>query len=250
MGGAGRPPFVPAAGPYGGTERHKTAKEAFDMEAMECIKTRKSIRAFRPQEVPDDTIREIIMAAQRSPSYKNGQPWEVAVVSGAKKDALSELLIKELDGGAPPAPDIPEPEAWPPEVQARMNASMAARGRHLGVDINDPANLVKAKRANFRFYGAPHVLYLYQDSDLPLWSIFDAGLFAQTLMLAAHARGLGTVPQAFAIDYSEVVRKFLGLPAGKRLVLGISFGWPDANNKANKFDSARIPTDEMLRWVR
>ncbi|MEJ2314639.1 MAG: nitroreductase family protein, partial [Nitrospirota bacterium] len=72
------------------------------MEAMECIKTRKSIRAFRPQEVPDDTIREIIMAAQRSPSYKNGQPWEVAVVSGAKKDALSELLIKELDGGAPP----------------------------------------------------------------------------------------------------------------------------------------------------
>ncbi len=220
------------------------------MDAMECIKTRKSIRAFKPEEVSDDIVTEIIMAAQRSPSYKNGQPWEVAVVSGAKKEELTKLLLDKLDSGAPPEPDIPEPKEWPPEIGARMNASMAARGRHLGVDINDPANLVKAKRANFRFYGAPHMLFIYQDSDLPLWSIFDAGLFAQTLMLAAHARGVGTVPQAFAIDYSETVRKFLGLPEGKRLVLGISFGWPDRENHVNKFDSARIPTGEMLRFVR
>jgi nitroreductase len=119
----------------------------------------------------------------------------------------------------------------------------------LGVDITDPAMLSKAKQANFRFYGAPHVLYLYQDAALPEWSIFDMGLFAQTLMLAAHAKGVGTVPQAFVIDYSDVIKKFLGLPEGKRLVLGISMGYPDTESHVNKFDSARVPTDEMLRWV-
>jgi len=220
------------------------------MDAIECIKTRKSIRAFRPEPVPEDLIKEIITAAQRSPSYKNSQPWEVAVVSGAKKEELSSLLIGLLESGAHPAPDIPEPRGWPPEIEARINASMAARGRHLGVDINDPANLVRAKKANFRFYGAPHVLYIFQDAGVPEWSLFDAGLFAQTLMLAAHARGVGTVPQAFAIDYSEAVGKFLGLPAGKRLLLGISFGWPDPESHVNRFDSSRVPVDEILRWVR
>lgn len=220
------------------------------MDAMQCIRTRKSIRAFKAEPVPDEVIKEIIGAAQRSPSYKNSQPWEVAVVSGAKKEELSDLLIETLDKGVKPTPDIPEPKGWPPEVEARINASMAARGKHLGVDINDPANLVKAKRANFRFYGAPQVLYLYQDASLPEWSLFDAGLFAQTLMLAAHARGVGTVPQAFVIDYSEVIKEFLGIPGGKRLVLGISLGWPDMENHVNKFDSARVPTAAIVRWVR
>ena len=126
---------------------------------------------------------------------------------------------------------------------------MAARGKHLGIDITDPSMLGKAKQANFRFYGAPHVLYLYQDAALPDWSIFDMGLFAATLMLAAHAKGVGTVPQAFVIDYSEVVRKFLGLPEGKRLVLGISMGYPDTESHSNKFDSARVPTAEMVTWA-
>jgi nitroreductase len=218
------------------------------MDAIECIRSRKSIRAFKPEPVSKDILEEIISTAQRSPSYKNSQPWEVAVVSGGKKEALTKLLIDELEGGSAPDPDIPEPLGWPPAVEARINASMAARGKHLGVDITDPAMLPRAKRANFGFYGAPHVIYLYQDAELPPWSLFDMGLFAQSLMLAAHARGLGTVPQGFVIDYSDVIKKFLGLPDGKRLVLGISIGYPDAEAHMNAFNSARVKTDEMVRW--
>jgi nitroreductase len=218
------------------------------MDAITCITTRKSIRAFRPEPVPREVLTQIIAAAQRSPSYKNSQPWEVAVLSGSKKDELTALLLGELEAGQAPAPDIPEPTGWPKAVEERMMASMVARGKHLGVDITDPANLGKAKAANFRFYGAPHALYLYQDASLPRWSIFDMGLFAATLMLAAHAKGVGAVPQAFVIDYSEVVRKYLGLE-GKRLVLGMSVGYPDADSPMNTFDSARVPTEDMLTWV-
>jgi nitroreductase len=219
------------------------------MDAITCITTRKSIRAFKAEPLQKNVLIEIISAAQRSPSYKNSQPWEVAVVSGEKKDELTKLLIDELERGVAPAPDIPEPGGWPPAIDARINESMAARGRHLGVDIDDPSMLVKAKQANFRFYGAPHVLYLYQDASLPEWSVFDMGLFAQTLMLAAHAKGVGTVPQAFVIDYSDVIKKFLGLPGGKRLVLGMSMGYPDTESHVNAFDSARVPTEGMVKWV-
>ena len=58
------------------------------MDAVECIKTRMSIRKFKPEPVPKKVLLNIIDAAKRSPSYKNTQPWEVAIVSGAKKSSL------------------------------------------------------------------------------------------------------------------------------------------------------------------
>ena len=78
----------------------------------------------------------------------------------------------------------------------------------LGLDLNSPEIKKKSKAANFRFYGAPHGIFLFHDSSLNEWSIFDAGLFAQSLMLAAHAHGIGTVPQGFLIDYSSEINNF------------------------------------------
>jgi nitroreductase len=107
----------------------------------------------------------------------------------------------------------------------------------------------KSKKANFRFYGAPHALYLFQDASLTPWSLFDLGLFAQSLMLAAHDRGLGTVPQAFATDYAQDIKKFLGIPATKRLVLGISIGYPDTDSPVNTFRTDRSGSDEIVQWM-
>jgi nitroreductase len=90
---------------------------------------------------------------------------------------------------------------------------------------------------------------LFQDSSLTPWSVFDMGLFAQSLMLAAHAHGLGTVPQAFLTDYAEHVKKFLGIPESKRFVLGISIGYPDMDSPANKFRTDRVNTDEIVRVI-
>ena len=75
------------------------------------------------------------------------------------------------------------------------------------------------------------------------------GMFAQALMLAAHAKGLGTVPQAFLTDYAGEVKKFLGLPDSKRLVLGISIGYPQSGDRANSYRTERIEPYEMVRWV-
>ena len=81
------------------------------------------------------------------------------------------------------------------------------------------------------------------------WSLFDLGLFAQSLMLSAHARGIGTVPQAFATDYAQDIKKFLSIPENKRLVLGISIGYPDPASPVNVFRTTRVDIAEIVRWI-
>ena len=219
------------------------------MDAIECIKTRMSIRKFKPDPVPLEILKNIIDTAKWSPSYKNTQPWEVVIVSGKKKEALSKLLVELLENNTKPCPDLPEPLSWPPAIEARITALMKKRSELTGVDMFSLEALRRAKIANFQFYGAPHGIFLFQDSSLTAWSIFDMGLFAQSLMLAAHAYGLGTVPQAFLTDYAQHVKQFLGIPESKRLVLGISTGYPDLASPVNKFRPERIETDEIVRVV-
>jgi nitroreductase len=219
------------------------------MDAIECIKTRRSIRKFKPATVPENILKEVINTAKWSPSYKNSQPWEAIILSGARKEALSKILTDLLDKGTKPCPDIPEPAFWPPSESARITDLYKKRSEVTGMDLNDPEILKKAKAANFCFYGAPHAIYLFQDASLSMWSLFDLGLFAQSLMLAAHAHGLGTVPQAFAVDYAKEIKRSLQIPETKRLVLGISIGYPDWESPVNTFRTDRSNTEEIVKII-
>jgi nitroreductase len=219
------------------------------MDAVDCIKTRMSIRKFKPEPVAKDILQEVFDCAKRSPSYKNSQPWEAILLSGTKKEALTNMLIELLESGAKPCPDLPEPESWPAPEKARIAQLFKKRLQATGIDLADPEVVKQAKRTNFDFYGAPHGIYLFQDSSLTPWSLFDLGLFSQSLMLAAHAMGLGTVPQAFATDYARDIKKFLAIPETKRLVLGISIGYPDPEAPVNKLRTDRMETEELVQWL-
>lgn len=41
------------------------------MEALECIKTRRSVRKFKEDIIPDEVIRELVELASYSPSWKS-----------------------------------------------------------------------------------------------------------------------------------------------------------------------------------
>lgn len=218
------------------------------MDAIDCIRTRMSIRKFKLEPVPKEILFKIIDTAKWSPSYKNSQPWEVAIVSGNKKEELSKMLIELFEKGEKPCPDISEPKTWTEEINNRIADHLKKRAKVTGIDLTDPELVKKAKIANFKFYGAPHVIYLYQDSQLSEWSIFDMGLFAQSLMLAAHSYGIGTVPQAFVTDYAKYIKNFLNIPDTKRIILGISIGYPNLTHVANSYRSERINTEEIIKW--
>jgi len=219
------------------------------MDAASCLKNRKSIRGFMPEPVPRNLLEEVFELARWSPSYKNSQPWEVIVLSGEKKEALSREMIRLFEEGAPNSPDLAAPKGWPLKEEENINQLYKSRREATGVDLLDPKIVNKSKKANFSFYGAPHAVYLFQDNSLSQWSLFDLGLFVQTLMLAAHAKGLGTVPQAFATDYAKEIKEFLGIPATKRLVLGLSLGYPDLESSVNKLRTDRMDVGKFVEWI-
>lgn len=63
------------------------------MEALEAIKTRRSIRGYKKTPVPDEMVEKILDAGRWAPSSKNAQPWKFIVLKDAEvRRRLSELL--------------------------------------------------------------------------------------------------------------------------------------------------------------
>ena len=67
-------------------------------------------------------------------------------------------------------------------------------------------------------------------------------------MLLATSYGLGTVAQAQAVVYPDIIRKILPVPEDKLLALGIAIGYPDMNAARNKFRSDREPMEKMATF--
>lgn len=68
-------------------------------------------------------------------------------------------------------------------------------------------------------------------------------------MLAAQAAGLATVPQAALAGYSNIVRKHLGAGEDRRVVCGISFGFPDEAHAANSYRTTRAAIGEAAAFI-
>ena len=87
------------------------------MEIVEAIHHRKSIRAFKPDSVPQEILKEIVELALRAPSWANTQPWEFAVVSGTKLEEIKQAFVERVE--EPRHPDIPGPREFPEPYDTR-----------------------------------------------------------------------------------------------------------------------------------
>ena len=218
------------------------------MEFFECIEGRQSYRAYLEKGVERPVLERILKAANRSPSYKNSQPWEVFVVAGEKKKILAEKLFEQASSHITPNPDLPFVEAWPEALEKRAREHTQRRFRALGLDIEDKDQVRQGYLRNFQFFDAPCVLYIGMDRALTSWSIFDLGLFVHGLLLALEAEGLGGCPQAMPTAYPETVRQELEIPETISLILAISMGYPDLESPANQYRSSRKDLSEFVRW--
>jgi len=218
------------------------------MEILEGIKTRQSIRGFKANPITRDVMKKMLEAASHSPSYTNTQPWEVVVVSGKKKNELSRKLLELAKGKAPTHPDLPMPKGWPPALEERSREHGARRLGTLGVAREDEGGREQLRLMNFEFYGAPCAVFLFIDGSLGEWSIFDMGLFAQNLILAAHSLGVESCLQASVTNYAPEIKKFLGIAESKKLVICISLGYADKKAKLNTYRSLKQKLEEFTRW--
>jgi len=218
------------------------------MEVLEGIKTRKSTRAFKPDPIPKDVMEKILEAVSNSPSYTNTQPWEVVVVSGKKKNELSQKILELLKAKAPTSCDLTKPKGWPLALEKRASEHGARRLSTLGVARDDKEGRERLSRMNFEFYGAPCAILLFMDGSLGEWSIFDMGLFAQNLILAAHSLGVESCLQASVTDYAREIKKYLGIAENKKLVVCISMGYPDEKAELNTYRSIKQKPYEFTKW--
>ncbi len=101
-----------------------------------------------------------------------------------------------MQANAPANPDMPAPQGWPAAHQERTRAFAAQRQEVMNQAKADAKSHYETTTQSSQFFGAPCAIFLLIDRILPEWSIFDMGSFTQTLVLAAHDRGLGTCIQA------------------------------------------------------
>jgi len=62
------------------------------VDVLEAIKTRRSVRRYQRNPVPDELVRELLEAGRWAPSSKNSQPWRFIVLrSGEVRERIARV---------------------------------------------------------------------------------------------------------------------------------------------------------------
>ena len=76
------------------------------MDVIEAIKSRKSIRGYKPDSIPKEVLKEILDVASRAPSSMNTQPWKCTVIAGEVLEKIKQANIEKFSSGEAPHPDV------------------------------------------------------------------------------------------------------------------------------------------------
>jgi len=222
------------------------------MDVLEAVNKRKSIRAFKSDPVPAETLKKIVEGALHAPSASNSQPWELAIVSGDKLEEIKKAVIENpgrLTLDMPGAMQYPEPYA------SRRAAVMAGALDMMGIAREDKQARAQWGIQGAKLWGASSCIYVmidrgffYIDDKINIWPAFDCGAITQTILLLATENGLGTIPAIQPVLFPDLLREKLNLPASKLMVLGIAIGYPDWDAPVNKLRTTREPLDKMARF--
>ena len=218
-----------------------------------AIRTRRSLRAFLPTEVPRATIEAILEVASRAPSGTNTQPWKVYVLTGAAKTELSRKISAAYDDPAERATHSEEYAYYPTEWQSPFIDRRRKVGWDLysllGIAKTDKARMHAQHRRNYDFFGAPVGLMFMIDRVMRQGSWLDYGMFLQSIMVAARARGLDTCPQAAFTQFHRIITEHLSAPDNEQVVCGMSLGFADPAAIENTLVTEREPVAGFVRFL-
>lgn len=160
------------------------------MNTIECIKTRRSIRKFKPDSIDHSLLDSLISTASYSPSWKNTQITRYIVIEDS---SILNAIIND----------------YTPEFNSNII-------RQAPVLI--AVTFVKG-RCGFERDGS------FSTKKGDHWQMFDVGAACQTLCLAAHEKRLVTV--IMGIWDEDGITELLKLPQDQELGALIAIGWPD-----------------------
>lgn len=220
------------------------------MDILEAIKTRKSIRDFKDEQVPQKVIREILEIACRAPSAMNTQPWEFIVIAQGVLDEIKRTVVEKLQAGEKPHSEH-SVVGWPIEsVYRQRQVDLAKKIFHL-MDIKREEADKRSQwlERGFKFFNAPAAIIVCVDRILTEGTpIFDIGAVTQNICLAALHFGLGTCIEDQGVMYPEVLREICDIPETKQIIMAIAVGYPNWDFPANRLETTREAVDTLTRW--
>jgi nitroreductase len=218
-----------------------------------AITSRHSMRAYLPTPVPRQMLEDILRVASRAPSGTNIQPWQVHVLTGAAKQALSAKILEAFNDPLVAATHSDEypyyPAEWrSPYIDRRRKMGWGMYGL-LGIEKGDKQRMHEQHGRNFKFFDAPVGLIFTIDRVMQQGSWLDYGTFLQNIMIAARARGLHTCPQVAFMQFHKIIVEFLGAAPEQMLVCGMSLGYADPDAAVNTLITEREPVKGFTRWL-
>ncbi len=221
------------------------------MKTLDALEKRKSVRAFLNKPVEEPLIKKILKAASNAPSGTNTQPWEVAVVTGSKKQEISKKMEDAFRAGIRGKMEYNYyPTEWVEPFKARRKECGLLMYSTLGITREDKQRQADQWAANYRAFDAPVMLLFFMDKIMDTGSFMDYGMFLQSIMLAAVSEGLATCPQAALGEYPDIVRDALGYPMEKTFVCGMAMGYEDETALINSYRTSREPVDSFAQFFR
>lgn len=167
------------------------------MDIHDHLKQRRTVRRFKPDAIPEDTLAAIFEAAMWAPSHANAQPWEFVVVGPeARAKLLSIFRVKAEEMLADP--DLPEPK--------RKSISILKED----------------------FGGAPFMVAVISrpgSDDLEkVENPLSTAVAVHNMCLAAWEKGVGAV--WLSLGVAPPVRAVLGVDEGESVVALLAMGCP------------------------
>jgi nitroreductase len=178
-------------------------------QVVDCIMSRRSIRAYKPEQIKDEELQTILECGINAPSARNSQPWEVRVIRDKETiDNLNKEVIADMIEKRPEAK----------ERFADENASV--------------------------FFHAPTLLVVAYDTT-QYWGQSDCGMLVQNILLAAESMNIGSCAVGCCRDYINSPKgadfvKSLNLPENYVVYLTVTLGYKDENPDAKPRDDKKV----------
>lgn len=143
------------------------------MDALQCILTRRSCRSYEDRPIPKKEILELLTVGTKAATGSGMQPWGFVTLEGREKiAALSDEIKVWLKENFADFPWLAQYREW----------------------LDHPNYNI--------FYDANNIICVYGDTASH-WYVYDGTLCTANIMLAAHAKGIGSCWIGFAQDFMD-----------------------------------------------
>lgn len=218
------------------------------MNYADLARSRRSIRGFLPEPVPQALLEGLLETAREAPSGANLQPGRFWALQGEVRTRLSDALCEAVRLQVPPREEYGYfPQPMPMQLRKRQVAAAQALYRSLGVARGDATARQAQFERNYRFFDAPVALVVTLDREFGSGGFMDLGMCLHGLLMAAHAQGLGACAIGALASYPEIVRRELGLPDSEVVVCGVALGWADPLAPDNQTLTEREPLAQYFQ---